>query len=331
MSFPLQRRQCLAGLGGLLVTGLGLPPALAGSDVHRASRVMMGTRVDIVAQGSPAATTAAVQAAYAEMHRLERMMSHHRSESLLGALHRRAGQGPVQATPELLAVLERAQALYHLSEGAFDITVGAYQGWSFDPLNTRVPSAQALRRERQLVAFGDLSVRPATGEVALRRPGMRLDLGGVAKLPILQAGMQVLERHGVHNAMINGGGDVLTRGQLQGQDWRVGIRDPQSPGQLLTTLRVRDACVASSGDYERCFEHEGRRYHHLLDPATGMPSRGVRGVVTVSRHPEAVNGLGAAVMVAGAAAGRRLLSPLQGVDSLIVDADKRVWSKGRWA
>ena len=326
-----QRRQCLAGLGGLLVAGLGMRPALASPDVHRASRVLMGTRVDIVAQGDgPDATAAAVQAAFAEMQRLERMMSRHRADSLVSAMHRSAGQGLVMAPPELVSVLQRAAELSRLSEGAFDITVGAYHGWSFDPQDARMPAPEDLRRERRLVDFRDVLVRPATGQAGLGRPGMRIDLGGVAKLPILQAGLHVLEQRGVRHAMVNGGGDVLTRGQLLGQDWRVGIRDPRAPERLIHTVQVSDACVASSGDYERCFVRDGRRYHHVLDPRTGMPSRGVRGVVTVSRQPDPVNGLGAAIMVAGATAGGHLLSPLREVDSLIVDADARVSTTGRW-
>jgi len=331
MTHLLQRRQCLAGLSGLLVAGLGLRPALASPDVHRASRVLMGTRVDIVAQGeSPATAATAVQAAFAEMQRLERMMSRYRADSLVSALHRSAGRGAVLAPPELIAVLQRADELSRLSEGAFDITVGAYGGWSFDPQDAHLPRPEDLRRERRLVDHRDVLIDPRAGQARLARPGMRIDLGGVAKLPILQAGLRVLEEHGLRNTMVNGGGDVLTRGQLQGQDWRVGIRDPRAPERLIRTVQMRDGCVASSGDYERCFERNGRRYHHLLNPSTGMPSSGVRGVVMVSRQLDPINGLGAAIMVAGTTAGRHLLSPLREVDCLIVDADGQVHTMGRW-
>lgn len=329
MTLLLQRRRCLAGLGGLLVAGLGGRTALASPEVHRESRILMGTRVDVVAQDeSPSAATTAVQAAWAEMRRLERMMSRYRADSLVSALQRSAGRGAVDAPPELIAVLQRAGELSRLSEGTFDITVGAYSGWSFDPQDARMPSLEDLRRERRLVDFRDVLIDTAAGQARLARRDMRIDLGGVAKLPILQAGLRVLEQHGVRHAMINGGGDVLTRGQLQGQDWRVGIRDPRAPERLIGTVQLRDACVASSGDYERCFDRDGRRYHHLLNPSTGMPSRGVRGVVLVSRRSERLNGLGAAVMVAGATAGRHLLAPLEEVDSLIVDSDARVHTLG---
>jgi len=330
MTHLLQRRQCLAGLGGLLVAGLGLRPALASPEVQRASRVLMGTQVDIVAQGEdPGNTAIAIQAAFAEMQRLERMMSRYRADSLVSAMHRGAGRGWVDAPPELMAVLLRAAELSRLSDGAFDITVGAYGGWSFDANDARIPSPEALRRERRLVNFREVSINHRAGQVGLTQPGMRIDLGGVAKLPILQAGLRVLEQHGLRNAMLNGGGDVLTRGQIQGRDWRVGIRDPRAPERLIGTVQLRDGCVASSGDYERCFVRNGQRYHHVLNPASGMPSSGVRGVVLVSRQPDDVNGLGATVMVAGAAAGQHLLAPLREVDSLLVDANAKLLTTGR--
>ena len=255
MTHLLQRRRCLAGLGGLLVTGLGLRPALANPDVQRVSRALMGTKVDIVAQGDdPASTAVAIQAAFAEMQRLERMMSRYRADSLVSAMHRSAGRGLVQAPPELVAVLQRAAELSRLSEGAFDITVGAYHGWSFDPQDARMPAPEDLRRERRLVDFRDVLIHPATGQAGLSRPGMRIDLGGVAKLPILQAGLRVLEQHGLRHAMVNGGGDVLTRGQLLGQDWRVGLRDPRAPEKLLGVVTLRDGCVAASGGQSKMVE-----------------------------------------------------------------------------
>lgn len=323
----LHRRHLLSGLG-LLVAGWSLHPGLALAGVRRDSRVLMGTRVDMVVPDAPDAASA-IKAAWAEMQRQERLMSRYRSESLVSALHRQAGRGSVQAPPELLAVLRQAAALSERTRGDFDISVGAYDGWSFDPAQPRRPSAQELLEERRFVNHRD--VRIEGDRVRLARPGMRIDLGGVAKLPVLQAGMQVLEHHGIRHAMINGGGDVLTRGQLHGQDWRVGLRDPRAPEKLLGVVTLRDGCVASSGDYERSFRQAGRRYHHVLDPRTGWPTEGVRGVVLVARDTAAVNGIGAAAMVGGPARGLDLMASLPGVDSLLVDTAGEVHTRGRMA
>ncbi|MDD3935092.1 FAD:protein FMN transferase [Rhodoferax sp.] len=316
------RRRCLTGLG-LLATGMFVRPALASPHVQRASRDLLGTRVDIVAQGSQASQATAL--AFAEMARLERLMSRYRPDSEISALNRSAGLAAVDVSPETLAVLRLGLELSQRSNGAFDITVGGYQGWSFDPANPRLPSAAQLRNERSLVNHRYLVLDPVKRQARLQRPGVKVDLGGVAKLPILQAGMRVLQAHGLDGAMLNGGGDVLVTGQLLGRDWRIGLRDPRAPERLLGTLELSDGVVASSGDYERAFIYDGKRYHHILDPHTGLPTQGVRGVALLARTPQAVNGWGATAMLMGAAKGQRLLSGLSGVESLMVDAQARTW------
>ncbi len=323
MKFSLSdRRRCLAGLG-LLATGLFVRPALASPHVQRASKDMLGTRIDIVAQGRQASQ--AMTLAFAEMARLERLMSRYRPDSEISALNRSAGLNAVQVSPETLAVLQRGQQLAQLSGGAFDITIGGYQGWSFDPANPRLPGAAQLLRERALVNHRHLVLDPAKRQARLLRAGARVDLGGVAKLPILQAGMAVLQAHGLDGAMLNGGGDVLVTGQLLGRDWRIGLRDPRAPERVLGTLELSEGLVASSGDYERAFTVQGKRYHHVLDPHTGLPTQGVRGVALLARSSQAVNGLGATAMLIGASKGQSLLADLTGVESLLVDGQARTW------
>jgi thiamine biosynthesis lipoprotein len=335
--FDARRRRALAGGGRLAAAGLlaVAPLARATLDdptVVRASRALMGTRVGVVVQSRDRALAEyAIAAAYAEMTRLERLMSRYRPDSETSALASAAGRGMVPVSPETLDVLERARAASIVTEGAFDVTVGAYAGWSFDPAAPRLPGRAELERERDLVGWRDLAIDEASGRAGLKRAGMRVDLGGVAKLPILDAGRRALARHGLHDSLVDGGGDVIASGRLHGRDWRVGVRDPRDPSRLVGTLAVSDAVVASSGDYERCFERDGRRFHHVLDPRTGRPAQGVRGVAMVARSVDEVAALGASVMAAGPEAGLRLLHARRDVDALLVDASGRAWTSGAMA
>jgi thiamine biosynthesis lipoprotein len=316
--------------GALVLGGMGwlTAPLLAAGEVPpvRGSAALMGTQVDISVDGADSMRLQqALQAALAEMQRLARMMSRYRSDNPLAELQHAAGRHPVHLPPEMYAVLKMAESISRQTGGAFDVTVGALSGWRFDGTQGDISTPAQVARELGYVNYRKLILNDLENTGYLTLSGMRVDLGGIAKLPILQAGMDMLKRHGVAGAMINGGGDVLVSGQLHGRPWRIGVRDPAAPERLLAVLSMNDGIVASSGDYERCVVRDGRRYHHIIDPATGYPTEQVHGVTLVGRSVAEVNGLGAAAMVLGPAAGAALLSRQPGRQALMVSRDGSLW------
>lgn len=330
----LSRRMAMAlPLLGSALWHTGAAAVAGRAESCRATRALMGTQVDIVAEGPDGPLLRhAVDRAYAEMQRLESLMSRYQPQSVVSRIHLAAGITPVAVPPEVMAVLQSAQRVSAMSRGAFDVTVGAFKSWNFGPRDKVVPGAAELARQRPLVDASGLVLNARAGTAFLARQGMALDLGGIAKLPILEAGMNVLRCEGIENAMINGGGDVLTQGLWQGRAWRVGLRDPRSPGRLLGVVPVAGSgVVASSGDYERFFFHAGQRQHHVLNPRTGRPTSGVHGVSLVARDVAAVNGLGAALMVQGPQAGRALAQRVPGLALLVAGQDGSVWQSAAMA
>ncbi|WP_440110463.1 FAD:protein FMN transferase [Acidovorax sp. BL-A-41-H1] len=333
---PSRTRRSLVMALPLLGCGLwggglpGSPSAWAGSpDTSlRDSRSLMGTRVDIAAQGPDAALLRnALDQAYAEMQRLEALMSRYRPDSAVSLINFAAGISPVAVPPEVMAVLQSAQRVSTASQGAFDVTIGALKTWQFGPGAHVLPTDREIAQQLPLVGAHGLVLDARAGTAFLARRGMALDLGGIAKLPILEAGLGVLRALGVQNAMVNGGGDVLAEGLWHGRPWRVGLRDPRAPERLLGVVTVKGAgVVASSGDYERYFLSQGQRMHHVLNPRTGRPSAGVHGVSLVASSVAAVNGLGAALMVQGKAAGQALARKSPDVGVLMAGADGSVWT-----
>jgi FAD:protein FMN transferase len=288
------------------------------------ARPLMGTVVEVVAEGADeAALAVAIESAYREMQRLSDMMNHYDPKSVVSAINDAAGVRAVSAPPELMEVLAMARDVSRRTGGAFDVTVASVRGWRFRQDDPRMPSPAELARQLPLVNWKDLVLEPGAGTAFLRRAGMRIDLGGIAKLYILEAGARVLERAGAARALLNGGGDVVARSD--GAPWRVGVRDPRAPQALLGALEVANGIVAASGDYERYFERGGRRYHHVLDPRTGYPAEGARGVTLVGARLEDVNGMGVAVMVLGRDEGARLVEATPGLEALIVDRDGALW------
>lgn len=287
-------------------------------------RPLMGTAVELIAEGpEEPALRAAAEAAYREMQRLSDMMSHYDERSVVSAINAAAGVRPVAVPPELAEVLAQARRVSERTSGAFDITVAALRGWRFRPGEQRIPPPEEIAAQLSRVGFRKVVLNQGENpSVFLSQPGMRIDLGGIAKIYILEAGRRTLEARGVRRALVNGGGDVL--GHSDGAPWRVGVRDPRAPEKLLGAVSLRRGVVASSGDYERAFERDGRRYHHILDPRSGYPAQGARGVTLVAQEPEAVNGLGPAIMVLGLQAGKKLVAA-SSAEALIVDAKGELW------
>ena len=310
-------------VAALLVLLLAVPVHAARVDEQRP---LMGTAVQVIAEGGDAAALhGALEGAYREMSRLSDMMNHYDSRSVVSAINDAAGSHPVAVPPELMRVLRMARRMSERTHGAFDVTVGALRGWRFRPDDARMPSAAAIAAQLPLVDYRKLRLDARAGTAFLERRGMRIDLGGIAKLYIIDAGARALERAGVARALVNGGGDVAAFGGDAARPWRVGVRDPRAPDKLLGVLALVRGIVASSGDYERYFERDGRRYHHILDPRTGYPARGPHGVTLVCERLEALDGLGVAIMVLGKEEGVRLIEQTPGLDALIAGRGGKLW------
>lgn len=304
---------------------------LVGSTASQAVRVdearpLMGTVVEIAADGADEAPLrAAIDAAYREMTRLIDMMSHYDPRSVVSAINDAAGARPVRVPSELMEVLTTAQRISERSGGAFDITVGSLRGWRFRADDPRLPSREEIAAQLAKVDYRKLVLDRRAGTAFLTERGMRIDLGGIAKLYILRAGMRVLAQHGITRAMVNGGGDVEVMAPEASRPWRIGVRDPRAPDRLLGALELHRGFVVSSGDYERYFVRDGKRYHHVLNPRTGFPSEGPRGVTLVATDLEAVNGFSVVIMVLGKRAGIKLVSSTPGLDGVIIDRDGSAW------
>lgn len=300
-------------------------PVLAAAAPLNLRRPLMGTWVDItIADGDRPGARRAAEQAFAEMERLAGLMSAFDPQSRLGAINRAAGRHPVPVPPELMAVLLQAREVHARSAGAFDATVGRLTPGPAQA-GIAVADEATVRSALRHVGMRHLQLDLQRGTAALDDPMTRLDLGGIAKLPILEAGLERLRAAGTGGAMINGGGDVLASVRADGRPWRIGVRDAAAPDRLLAVLPLREGVVASSGDYERFVMHEGRRYHHVIDPATGRPTRGIHGVTLVGARAAEVNGLGTAAMVAGPQRAAALLERCGVAQALFVREGGGAW------
>jgi thiamine biosynthesis lipoprotein len=290
----------------------------------------MGTLVGVAVRGDDAKVLeGVVRSVFAEMERLEAVLSEWRPDSAVSQVNQSAGKRPVQVPPELIDVMEVAGQVSRASHGAFDCTWAALsEAWRLDEPNFRPPPADTVASARKLVSYRDVVVDVEAQTVFLRRPGMRLGLGGIAKAFIAERAADLAAASGVHHILIDAGGDLVARGRQGERPWTVGIRDPRSASHLLATLELDDEVIATSGDYEHFVAIEGRRYHHLLDPRTGTPARASRSATVIARNGALAEALSTALFVLGPQ-GLEILPAFPNTASLLVDGEGDVHTSSR--
>lgn len=263
-------------------------------------------------------------AVLALFRQIDHQMSRYREDSELSRLNRKAAAEPVEVSDSLFKVLERAVRVSVLSNGAFDISFGSV-GYLYDYRAKRKPADDELAEGLQAVNYRSLLLDPETNAVRFLKPGMRLDLGGIAKGYAVDRGIEILQSFGVRHARLSAGGDMRLLGDKRGKPWIVGIRDPRSKNRNALVMPLADVAVSTSGDYERFFVDEsGERVHHILSPATGKPAKGIQSVTILGNDALTTDGLSTAVFVLGTIDGLALINSLEGVDAVIIDEKRQV-------
>ncbi|MFO1218000.1 MAG: FAD:protein FMN transferase [Burkholderiaceae bacterium] len=280
----------------------------------------MGTAIHVELWCDDAVTgRAAADAVIREMHRIDRAMSPYKPDSELSRINREAHAAAVSVSHELFTLLQRAQHFSRLSDGAFDITYAAV-GHLYDYRAGVRPTVEALERARQAVGWRMLQLDAAARSVRFARDGMRIDLGGFAKGHAVDNCVALLRDHGIAHAIVSAGGDSRVLGDRRGRPWSVAVRDPRNADAIVAVLPLEDTSISTSGDYERYFECDGVRHHHLIDPRTGESPRTVRSVTILAADGLTCEALGKCVFVMGLDKGMRWVESLPGVDAIVVDA-----------
>jgi FAD:protein FMN transferase len=281
---------------------------------------IMGTsvRVELWSEDR-AAGEAAIAAVMERMHQIDETMSPFKPDSELSRINRAAFAGPVSISRPMIDVIARSIDFSEMSGGAFDITFASV-GHLYDYRLRIRPSDDELAQARAAIGYRNLILDSQACTIRFARPGVRIDLGGFAKGLAVDDGAAILQSRGIRNAIVTAGGDSHILGDRRGRPWTIGIRDPRKAGEMVAVLPLQDVALSTSGDYERYFEQDGVRYHHLIDPATGKSPSGVRSVTVVAPDGLTSEALTKCVFVMGVERGMRLVESLEGVDAVVVDA-----------
>lgn len=264
-----------------------------------------------------------VRAAMVEIQSINESMSTYRPDSELSRLNREAAGGPVEVSPRLWRVIEFSVKLSERTGGAFDVSYSPLRDlWRTASARDSLPTREEIEAARAKTGWRNLRLDPEKRTVAFAVPGMKLDLGAVAKGYALDLAVEAMVREGMKQGFVDLGGDLRVVGRAEtGRAWAVGVRDPLKPAEktaITDKLYLADAAVATSGNYERHFNVGGKLYSHIIDPATGWPVTEVISATVIAPTGMESDGLATAVSVLGMDKGLKLIEETPDAECLLI-------------
>lgn len=310
----------------ILFAGCGSIRASELPVVAKRAQMHMGTLVSItaVAQDKEIAQ-ASIEAGFHEIKRLEQLLSTWIQTSELSQVNASAGRESVAVGPETLELVLRALEMAGLTEGGFNIAVGpAVEAWSVTD-RRRIPNHAELQSLKPLVDWTTIQVDRNARTIFLPKPGMRIDIGGIGKGYAADRAVEMMRKAGARGGVVALSGDIKTFGDLPGmKGFPVGIRHPRQEGTLIVTMELKNEAISTAGDYERYFEQDGIRYHHILDPRSLQPARKCQSVTVIAAEGTVADGLDTGIFVLGPEKGMVLVEQLPDVEAVIIDDQGRM-------
>jgi FAD:protein FMN transferase len=261
-----------------------------------------------------------------EFDRLEALLSVWKPGSDVVRINSNAGIAPVKVDRDTIEVLRIALDAGEMTRGKFDITFGVLSDiWRFDhDQDNVVPDRSLIEPRLKRIDYRAVEIDATAGTAFINRPGMRIHLGGIGKGYAIDRAVAMLKARGLADFMIQFGGDLYVSGSDRGKPWTLAIADPRGMHEPFATLQMTDGTFSTSGDYERFFIKDGKRYHHLLDPDFGEPAMGCRSVTIVTNRAAIADVLSTGVFIMGPDEGMQLIERLPDVEGVIVTSDNEV-------
>jgi len=311
----------IAGLVALCIIGFIIIKKRSGPEIKKRTRFIMSTYCTIQVPGDREVIKA-IDKALDRMEEIDKKFNVLNPKSPLYKFNKK--NIPV-TDKEIISLVRIALKISRKSKGAFDITVHPLIDlWGFYTDYPHLPKKEEIKKYLKNVGYKNVTIKG--GKLVKLNKGTEIDLGGIAKGYAVAQGIEVLKKSGIESALVDAGGDVYALGQLNGKPWRVAIRNPRGEG-VIGVLEVSDMAIVTSGDYERFFEKDGVRYHHILDPETGYPSKGIISATVISSDPVLADAWSTALFIMGEKEGLNIVEKTEDLEALLItDKKKAVWS-----
>ncbi|HEY0685998.1 MAG TPA: FAD:protein FMN transferase [Steroidobacter sp.] len=297
--------------------------------VERVQDGIMGTRIVVELWAADKAQgNAAIEAVLAEMRRVDQAMSTYKPTSELSIVNARAAQEPIKISAELFDLLNTSLEYSRITDGAFDVTYASV-GYMYDFRKHVRPDEKQIAAALPGINYRHVELDRKNSTVHFARPGVRVDLGGIGKGHAVDRGIAVLQARGIDHALVTAGGDSRIIGDRFGKPWVVGIRHPDRKDEVIARIPLEDAALSTSGDYERYFDENGVRYHHIIDPKTGHSASKVRSATIIGPTATRTDGLSKTAFVLGPEKAIEIYNRLDDIDAVLVTPEGKVlYTKG---
>lgn len=285
----------------------------------------MGTEVSVLLwHDDETKGRALVGDVFEEIERINALMSTYVETSLISEVNRDAFERPVAAGDELFPLVQRALDISLLTHGAFDITYDSV-GQHYDFRDRKRPDQATVEIEKSRIDYRLVELNEDNNTIRFLKAGVRINLGGIAKGYAVERGAAVIENAGVRHGVVTAGGDSQLIGDRRGRPWMIGIRDPREDGQVAISIPLEGEAVSTSGDYERYFDEDGIRYHHIISPQSGTPADGVHSATVFGPDAVMTDALSTSVFVMGVDKGLKLIACLPDYESIVIDSDGKIY------
>jgi thiamine biosynthesis lipoprotein len=294
------------------------------------NELLMGNRFDLGVVGDDEVkANQALEKAIVEIKRIEALLSTYQANSQINQVNSNAGISPVKVDEEVFNLVERAQRISELTQGAFDLSYGSLDKsfWNFDQKMKQLPSKELARNAVHLINFKNILLDRVNETIFLVKKGMRIGFGGIGKGYAADQAKKILVNEGFNNGVVNASGDMCAWGKrVDGEDWTVGISNPDFPRDILSEFSLNDSAVATSGNYEKFVLIDGQKYSHTIHPKTGFPIHGIKSVTVFAPFAELADALTTPMAVMGVEVGLHLMNQMKGVACIIIDDANQVFS-----
>lgn len=291
--------------------------------IVKVSALLMGNQFEISAVSlSEADANRSIDAAINEIKRIEKLLTTYHDSSETNLINRNAGIAAVTVSEEIFNLIERSIRISGVTQGAFDITYGSIDKslWNFDTQMKSLPDKETAKEMVRLINYRNIMLDKDNTTVFLKDKGMRIGFGGIGKGYAAEMAKNTMQQLGITSGIVNASGDLTTWGvQPNGEEWTIGIANPNILGEVFSFLKISGLAVATSGNYEKFIVIDGKKYSHTIDPRTGLPVTGIKSVTVITKNAEIADAMATPVTIMGVKAGLHMINQMKDIEVIIID------------